>query len=121
MLEILLFAGSLIFFIIALYRFPFGSFQNIIMLLLAGVTMYLATALYTIPQITALIAVPSVTANQVSGNTATNIVISAYNETLSSTVPNSQIFPLVWLFTYLYVIICAIFALVGLIMRAVHR
>jgi hypothetical protein len=117
MMFILFFVASLVLLLVALWRFPFGSFQNIICLFLAAAFMYASMSMYVIGSAT-----PTTTnylpENIINGNTL--VQYPSYNTTAYNPV-SSQTALVGWSMTVPYCFVCIIFALIGLLYRASGR
>ena len=114
---ILLFAASLVMFIVGLWRFPFGSFQNIICLLIAAAMMYSAMSMYVISSATPVTAVYPAE-NVINGNVI--VQYPAYNTTTYSPVSSATALP-GWEVVTAYCFTCVTFSLVGLLFRLTNR
>lgn len=116
---LLTFTTSILFLIIGLVKFPMASLPNLLLMLGAIIFMYLATSLYTLPyQTVTQTQYPAY--NVIVGNTLTQY--PAYNVTqIKNPLPSKAIVLLSQYFTYIYMIICASIALLGLIMRKFSR
>jgi hypothetical protein len=110
------FAASIFFFVLGLYRFPSGSFQNVIVILMSMLTMYLAFTFFIIPT------GPTTTYYPAYNTIIPNGIIQnpAYNTT-QITTPSVTGGTLYWDYNLIFDLICIIFAAVGWVMRLVNK
>jgi len=119
MLWILLFITALFFLVLGLYRFPFGSYQNLIVMFFSALCMWLAISIYATPLTTTTYTVANQIAN-LTGSQTTNIAFGAFNiNVINNPIPiaNNADFLLEWDFAYLYDTVVLVFAIIGFLMN----
>lgn len=116
--------SSLVLFILAMVRFPPTSFQYTILLFVAALFMFLSTLMIYVPTTTTSTQYPAynvITYNSDIATTA-NIVTVATNpaytiNVIENPIPNATVIALTNDVSYLYMIVCFTFALIGIVLK----
>ena len=113
---------SIILFVLGLLRFPQTSFQFIILMFVAALLMFLAMSLSIIPVQSSATTYSGYTENVVIGASTESISISSSNSiTTSNPSPGASQIGLTYDVSYIYIVVCMVFALMGVILKLSGR
>ena len=113
---------SIILFVLGLLRFPQTSFQFIILMFVAALLMFLAMSLSIIPVQSSATTYSGYTENVVIGASTESISISSSNSTTTSNPsPGASQIGLTYDVSYIYIVVCMVFALMGVILKLSGR
>ena len=106
---------SITLFILAFLRFPQGSFQFIILMFVAALLMWIAYSLAILPmQPISRASYSQINITSPSGNS----IIQPYNATVyQNPVPSAPQISLLGWGVYIYIVVCMVFALMGIIIN----
>ena len=116
-ISIIAVSASLVLFLVAILRFPQTSFQYIMLLFISAAMMYLAVSLTVIPLSVSSVSYSQYTENTISSSNSLT-TISAHNATtITSPSPSANQIALSYDISYLYIVLCMSFALMGIVMK----